>query len=284
MKWTRGAGTTLGVLCAAALVAGCDDGGAAPGQGPGWGQITASAPAGRTPQDGQGPAADPATPTGPAPGPSGASGTSGDIKEGGRLVVTTDNGVRLRPTGGGRAAFRGDVRGSWSRHDGTWVLDLSCPDGGSCSRMPTVEVPDRTAVTVSARNAGIDVAGLTGDLNLTTVNGDVTSTGVGSSAASVALTTRNGSVRATGLVAASLAATTVNGDVVLGCDDAPASVNALTTNGSVGLTVPRGAPAYRVDAVTRNGQSRVDLPKTPDGKDTLTLRTVNGDITASNGP
>lgn len=200
-----------------------------------------------------------------------------------RLVITTENGVRLRPADDGRARVHGAARGHWSHHDGVRVLDLVCPGSGSCARMPTVEVPATTPVTVSAHNAGIDVAGLKGSLNLSTVNGDVTSTGAGSSRASIALATRNGSVRTTGLAAASLAASTVNGDVVLGCVHAPGSVNAVTTNGSVALTVPRGAPSYAVRATSRNGQSRIDVPTRQGGPETLTLRTVNGDVTASEG-
>ncbi|MFH0176533.1 hypothetical protein [Streptomyces cacaoi] len=39
--------------------------------------------------------------------------------------------------------------------------------------MPYVKVPGGMGVTVSARNAGVDVAGLVAALDVTTVNGDV---------------------------------------------------------------------------------------------------------------
>ncbi|MDI5964381.1 DUF4097 family beta strand repeat-containing protein [Streptantibioticus silvisoli] len=214
-----------------------------------------------------------------------AAPAAGTLPSGGHLVIVTDNGVVLRPADGRRAAADRTVRSRWTRHGSTWVLDLACPAhppaGAGCPRTPTVEVPAGTSVTVSARNAGVDAAGLTGSLDLTTVNGDVTVEKAGSAHATVRLTTRNGSVRATGLRAAHLGAVTVNGDVVLGCSAAPGTVDATTTNGSVGVTVPPGGPGYAVGARTTNGRTDVTLPTAAAGSPrTMTLRTVNGDVTA----
>ncbi|WP_328582844.1 DUF4097 family beta strand repeat-containing protein [Streptomyces sp. NBC_00370] len=273
MSKGRTAAIPLGLLAAVGLLAGCGDRhGGVPGDGRGGGQ--------------------------------GAAASAATIPAGGRLVIETENGVRLRPTDAHDVSLDGHITAHWSHHDSTSVLDLDCPgqaddgddgdhngdgdgDGAGCTRMPTVTVPDGTAVTVSARNAGIDVGGLTGDLHLTTVNGDVTGVETGSAHASVTLTTRNGSIRVTGLRAAHLGAGTVNGDVVLDCAVAPTDVNARTTNGSVDLTVPHDAAPYNVDATTNNGRPHITVPTVPpppaSAKRTLTLRTVNGDVTASPG-
>lgn len=101
-------------------------------------------------------------------------------------------------------------------------MDLSCtrpPEAdGPCPRMPEVDVPAGASVTVTARDAGIDVAGIDAALNLTTVNGDVTVTGSGGGeGAAVRPATRNGSVRVDALRVTTLRAETVNGDVVLHC-------------------------------------------------------------------
>lgn len=207
-----------------------------------------------------------------------------------RLVITTDNGLRLRPAEGDRADVDRRVDHRWSRHGGTWVLDLSCPEhgdrAGRCPRLPEVDVPAGTAVTVSARNAGIDAAGVSGALDLTTVNGDVTVTRSGRAEAAVRLATRNGSVRATALEAGRLRTGTVNGDLDLDCATAPDTVTAATTNGSVRLAVPRDAPAYRVRATTANGRPSVTLPTasaSASGDRRMTLTTVNGDVTATTG-
>ncbi|WP_299534760.1 DUF4097 family beta strand repeat-containing protein [uncultured Streptomyces sp.] len=249
--------------------------------------------------------------------PAGAEGPPA-LDRGARLVITTENGVRLRPVEGDRVAADSAVRGAWSHRDGTWVLDLACrdrrdghDDGGDadgCPRMPTVGVPAGVPVTVTARNAGIDAVGVEAALALTTVNGDVTVTRSGGGDADVRLVTRNGSVRAESLAAGRLEAETVNGDVTLGGATSPSRVTAATTNGSVRVTLPHDAPAYDVTAGTRNGRTSVLVPQTPgsggdsgsgdgsgagdgpgsgggdaaDGR-AMNLSTVNGDVTAGLG-
>ncbi|MFB4421731.1 DUF4097 family beta strand repeat-containing protein [Streptomyces sp. QL37] len=214
------------------------------------------------------------------------------LGRGSQLVITTDNGVRLRPAGDDRAVTEARIESRWSHRDDTWVLDLSCPrpdkDGdhedGPCPRMPSVGIPAGVPVTVTARNAGIDVAGVATALDLTTVNGDVTVTRSGLGDATVRLATRNGSVRAGALSSARLHAETVNGDVTLGSTTAPSRVDAATTNGSVRVALPADAPAYVVDATTRNGRTSVAFPSASErnGHD-MTLATVNGDVTAKRG-
>ncbi|AYN43074.1 hypothetical protein D9753_34045 [Streptomyces dangxiongensis] len=219
---------------------------------------------------------------GPAPG------ALGDT-----LVVTSDNGLRLRPADGHRVTVDGHVDQAdrhWSHHAGTWVLDLSCGrrddadrgrDDAPCPRMPEVDVPDGVSVTVSARNAGIDAVGVPAGLDLTTVNGDVTVTRSGRSGDVTRLATRNGSVRAVALDARRLTAVTTNGDVILACGTAPTAVTARTTNGSVGVTVPHDSPAYRVTAATANGRATVDVPARKAGHGpAMKLTTVNGDVDA----
>jgi hypothetical protein len=208
-----------------------------------------------------------------------AAATSGRPASGDHLVITTDNGLRLRPADGHRVTVDDHVHTAWSHHDHTWTLDLSC--SGPCPRMPYVKVPDGMSVTVGARNAGIDAAGIAAALDLTTVNGDVTVTRAGDDTATLRLTTRNGSVRADGLAADRLRASTVNGDVTLACTTAPTGVSATTANGSVDVTVPHDPPAYAVTAGTQNGRTSVDVPtRNARTGPTMTLTTVNGDIDA----
>ncbi|MEU9189075.1 DUF4097 family beta strand repeat-containing protein [Streptomyces sp. NPDC048484] len=214
-----------------------------------------------------------------------AAGAQPAVARGADLVISTDNGVRLRPADGDRAGVDRHIRHHWSHRDDTWVLDLSCPTRGphgqECPRMPEVDVPAGASVTVSARNAGIDVAGVLAALDLTTVNGDVTVTRSGRGDAAVRLETRNGSVHAETLRAGKVHAETVNGDVTLDCATAPDRVGAVSTNGSVRVTVPRDAPAYRVTATTDNGRPSVTVPTVDvDDDRSMTLTTVNGDVTA----
>jgi DUF4097 and DUF4098 domain-containing protein YvlB len=124
----------------------------------------------------------------------------------------------------------------------------------------------------------VDVAAA---LDVTTVNGDVTVTRSGQEHAPLRLSTRNGSVRAASLVAGRLHASTVNGDVVVQCAAAPVSVAARTVNGSVDVTVPHDALAYRVSMSTDNGRTTTDVhAQDADRKRLMTLTTVNGDVMA----
>ncbi|MBM9507347.1 DUF4097 family beta strand repeat-containing protein [Actinacidiphila acididurans] len=211
-----------------------------------------------------------------------------DRTAGSHLLIETANGVRLRPqaTGGHVVVADQAVRARFSARDALSVLDLDCPPaGGDCARMPTVEVPAGTAVTVVARDAGVDAAGLTGDLHLTTVNGDITLASSGGSRSAVSLATRNGSIRTTDLRAATLSAATVNGDLDLTCADAPGAVDADTTNGSVRFLLPPGSPSYAVTTATDNGRAHLGLPTTGDRRaPRAALRTVNGDVTLAAGP
>jgi hypothetical protein len=233
-------------------------------------------------------------------------GTDAAPPSGAHLIVTTDQGLRLRPADGRTASIRtgpatpdatddgtasadgtgdGRVTAHWSHGDGVWTLDLSCPAHAAhgCPRTPVLRVPAGLAITVRARNAGVDVAGVSATgLDLSTVNGDVTLTRAGGAHATVRLTTRNGSVRADGLRARRLGARTVNGDVQLSCANGPADADAATTNGSVSVEVPHGTPAYRVSARTSNGHPTVTVPTAhPAPGRHLDLTTVNGDVTAT---
>jgi hypothetical protein len=219
-------------------------------------------------------------------------GTSGDRRAAGTLrvpdsgehvVITTDNGLRLRPADGRDVTVDDHVDAHWSHHGTLWTLDLSCADRSTgdrdCPRMPYVEIPDGVRVTATARDAGVDVTGVAADLDITTVNGDVTVTSSGRDGADVRLSTRNGSVRATSVKARRVHAATTNGDVVVACAAVPSGVGAATVNGSVDVTVPHDSPPYRVAASTDNGRTAVAVPeRDADRTHTMTLTTVNGDV------
>ncbi|MGW7727567.1 DUF4097 family beta strand repeat-containing protein [Streptomyces canus] len=214
-----------------------------------------------------------------------AAGTFRAAGSGDHVVIATDNGLRLRPADGRGVTVDDRVDEHWSHRGKVWTLDLSCADRTTgdegCPRMPYVEVPDGVRVTATARNAGVDVAGVAAALDITTVNGDVTVTRSGRADADLRLSTRNGSVRATSVAAERVHAATTNGDVVVGCAAVPSGVSAATVNGSVDVTVPHDSPAYRVTASTDNGRAAVAVPvQRADRNHTMTLTTVNGDVDA----
>jgi DUF4097 and DUF4098 domain-containing protein YvlB len=202
------------------------------------------------------------------------------------LVITTDNGVRLRPADGDRVEVDRRMHSHWSHRSDTWVLDLSCPepkaDAAQCPRKPEVDIAADSSVTVTARNAGIDAAGVSASLDLSTVDGDVTVTRSGGRDATVRLVARNGSARAETMRARRVHAQTVNGDAVLSCATSPSGVTAATGNGSVRVHRAQERSRLRVSAATDNGRRTVALPASGAADDrTMTLTTVNGDVTAA---
>ncbi|MFJ6665229.1 DUF4097 family beta strand repeat-containing protein [Streptomyces sp. NPDC091383] len=212
------------------------------------------------------------------------------LADGSRLVITTQGGVRVVGTDDGSVSVDGGTLARWDGDGGTHTLDLPCDEGDdrardNCGGMPLVHVPSGVTLTVRARNAGIDVSDVRGELSLSTVNGDVTVQDSGTKGARQHLVTRNGSVRATGLAVREVGAETVNGDVDLLCTTSPDALDGVTRNGSVRVTLPASAPPYATDATTVNGRSTVDLPAadSTDHRHRLTLRTVNGDTEVHRG-
>ncbi|NYV74081.1 DUF4097 family beta strand repeat protein [Streptomyces sp. UH6] len=235
---------------------------------------------------------------GDGPWPGAAGGARGDLFErasladGSRLLVTTEGGVRIVGTDDESVRVDEATPARWDLDAATPTLDLLCDQGDkrtedNCGGMRLVHVPAGITLTVRARNAGIEVDGVHGELTLSTVNGDVTVHDSGTEGASQHLVTRNGSVRASGLAADGVSAETVNGDVDLLCTTAPAALDGVTRNGSVRVTLPAGAPPYKTDASTVNGRTVVDVPAptagSADHPRRLTLRTVNGDTEVHRG-
>jgi len=221
-----------------------------------------------------------------------------DLASAQRLVIVTDGGVDLDAGSADQVTVAPEQAGAavvsrWSGTGPQAELDLSCPahpapGAGPCSQTARVTVPTGAAVTVQARNAGVSAIGLSGPLNLETVNGDVTVVAAAAAdtpagGSPVQLTTRNGSVRADGLRAPALSAFTVNGDVDLSWATAPGQVTADTTNGSIELAVPAAAPAYAVSAGTVHGGVHVGVRSDPSSANRLSLSTVNGSVTVDSG-
>jgi hypothetical protein len=232
------------------------------------------------------------------PWPAAAGGARGDLFEraaladGSRLLVTTAGGVRIVGTDEERVSVEEATPARWDLDAAVPTLDLLCDQGDrrteeNCGGMPLVHVPVGITLTVRARNAGIEVDGVRGELTLSTVNGDVTVHDSGTRSTRQHLVTRNGSVRADGLAAGGVSAETVNGDVDLLCTTSPATLDGVTRNGSVRVTLPAGGPPYETDASTVNGRTVVDVPApaadSADHRRRLTLRTVNGDTEVHRG-
>lgn len=118
-------------------------------------------------------------------------------------------------------------------------------------------VPRSTALGLRASNGGIDLAGLTGDVEARTTNGGIRLVG---GAGSVRGQTTNGGLRV------ELTGRTWEGR----------GVDLLTTNGGVAITVPDGYSA-ELEVGTVNGGMELGIPVMVQGRIDRTIRTRLGD-------
>jgi|HigsolmetaAR201D_1030396.scaffolds.fasta_scaffold04828_3 hypothetical protein len=174
----------------------------------------------------------------------------------------------LRPTGESRTLV-GD----------TLHLRATCPLFGSnfCWVNYEVLVPRGLEIVVDGHNGSVTVSGSEAPLTLDSENGSIR---VDDVSGPLHLTSDNGRVEGTGLRSAVVLADSDNGSVTLEFDEAPMTVNASTSNGSVEVVVPDDRTAYRVELDADNGRERLEVPTDPNSSRTLTLRTDNGNVTA----
>ena len=182
------------------------------------------------------------------------------------VAVTTRDGV---------ATLEPDVPDDVPRGAVSLDVDLAVPRGTPVERVETV-------------NGDVRVTDVGGDLSVATRNGEVT---VADLDGTVAVRTTNGDVEVE-RVAAIGAIHTVNGDVDAAVSSMPGDTRIETTNGGVTLALADGLDA-RVDVALVNGEVTTgDLAlgaASPgrtrvagalgSGGPTLTVRTVNGDVT-----
>ncbi|MDX3237813.1 hypothetical protein PV392_19445 [Streptomyces sp. ME03-5709C] len=181
------------------------------------------------------------------------------------LEVRNDNGgVRITVGSGPMAVTEtleyGDVKPT-TRHrveDGTLELVGSgCGNSRPCRVDYLVRVPAATPVTVRVRNGGVEVADVSGAIDVGTGNGSVDGTAL--AARQVSLTSENGTVEAA-------------------FKAAPDEVTTTSGNGGVSVTVPRGT-AYDVRARTGAGMRQVTVPTDPSSPRRITATTGNGMVT-----
>ncbi|MCS5718248.1 DUF4097 domain-containing protein [Herbiconiux sp. CPCC 205763] len=161
------------------------------------------------------------------------------------------------------------------------TLRGGCPEGwlifSRCSVVITISVPAESNLTVTTTNGKITASALDGDLDFTTMNGAVD---VESPTGQVRLDTTNGAVRVSDAESSDVSAETTNGEIRLEFSEAPDTVTAKTTNGSVTVRVPDDGEDYFIEAQTTNGDIDTDgLVSDRRADRTITAETVNGGVT-----
>lgn len=154
-------------------------------------------------------------------------------------------------------------------------VTASCPNFGGvwCSVDYEIEVPHGTLVQVR-NDDGTRVENISGDVDVRS-SGSIDVAGL---SGSVQLSTDNGSVRATGMRSPVVDVESDNGSVWITSEVPPKSVIATSDNGSVEVLVPRTDHRYAVDVDTDNGSSTNEVVTDPMADRRLTARTSNGSV------
>lgn len=145
-----------------------------------------------------------------------------------------------------------------------------------CSIDITVSAPRSADLTLTSTNGAITISDLTGSATIETTNGRIDTRNL---TGTLDLRTTNGAIRATGCDSDDVIARTTNGAVDLDFTQAPGSVEAKSTNGSISVRVPDDV-TYSVEARTVNGRVDTnDVGSDPKAERKITAETVNGSIT-----
>jgi Putative adhesin len=157
------------------------------------------------------------------------------------------------------------------------VLGARCPTFivVRCDASYDLRVP--AAIDVQVRNPSGDIrlTGVQGSVDLRTVSGSITLQG-GSRTAR--LRTDDGSIRAGGLRATDVDASSDSGRIAIELIVVPRQVVARTSDGNVQIVVPAGPRAYHVDARSTDGKVTTALPTDPGSPMRITASSGSGDV------
>jgi hypothetical protein len=132
------------------------------------------------------------------------------------------------------------------------------PEDNRCEVNFTITLPAATAVDATTGAGAVRAAQLSGDQRLVTSAGGVT---------------------AADMRAKTVDARTTAGIVELSFAQAPQSVTAESTAGSVEVTVPRDGTRYRVEAGTTAGQRTVDVATDSTSQHVISAQSTAGSVT-----
>lgn len=140
--------------------------------------------------------------------------------------------------------------------DGVLTLAKVCLGGNCGGASITIKVPPSVAVQAVTSNAGIDVSGVDGGVDLQTSNAGISADRLGGGDAN--MHTSNGGIDAT-------------------FTGGPKSIRAVTSNAGVDITTD-GKTLYYDDADTTNASRNLDNQMSRESSNVIYIRTTNGSI------
>jgi hypothetical protein len=173
-------------------------------------------------------------------------------------------------------------------------LDVRCRIFvGECGLNATLEVPSRTAVTLSSGGGDMKVYGID-DVTLSSEGGDVAISGPSSltsvdtgggdlTASDLAgigkFTTSGGDITGNDLAAPSVNASSGGGDVTLVFTKPPANLHITSDGGDVTVLLPHGSTAYHISSSADGGNDTESVPTSTLSHNIISVQSSGGDIT-----
>jgi hypothetical protein len=158
------------------------------------------------------------------------------------------------------------------------VLRARCPAifATWCGVDYTIRVPRGTAIVADTSGDGIDVTGVTGDLNLSSSGGGVHVVGA---SGSLDLRSSGGGVNAEQLTSDVVIADSSGGGVHLDFTEPPRSVKASSSGGGVTVEVPNTPGAYQVNASSSGGGVDTEVRTDPSSPNVIDADSSGGGVT-----
>lgn len=226
-------------------------------------------------------------------------------------LAFSSSDVTVGPVGGRSVLMRGVAYYALVRSQVTWhhtttsrgtglSVNARCRQiTGDCSFSLSVGVPvSHTAVisdswgnmsvhdlhsrlTLRSHSGDVQVARLTGEVNITDEAGNVTGTGLFGSTLTVHQ--RSGDTTVTGLASPEVTAVDRSGNVWLSFSKVPSHVVVHNDSGDVEVVLPPGATHYRVEATTDSGSTSVSVPRSSASHYVITVTNHSGNVTVVTG-
>jgi len=157
------------------------------------------------------------------------------------------------------------------------VLGVRCPNFivVRCDASYELRVPASIDLQVTNPSGDVRVTGVTGSIDLRSDSGDITLQG-GSGMAR--LRSDDGVIRASGLRATDVEASSDSGRIAIDLAVVPRRVVARSNDGNVQVVVPNGPQAYRLETSTNDGRVSTGLPTDPASPMRITATSDSGDV------
>jgi hypothetical protein len=150
------------------------------------------------------------------------------------------------------------------RMDGNRLqVGIRCPNFVvvRCEARYDLKIPANVNLQIDNPDGDIRVSGITGTMDVRSDSGAISLQG---GSRNVRLRSNDGAIRATGLAADTVDASSDSGSVTIALTVVPQRLAARSNDGAIRLRVPPGPTTYRVDASSRDGRVTVNVPKDDD--------------------